>query len=151
MSSRQPTARCEHAAVGVGEKLFVWAGRKFGTEIQTTALDGFNVSAVVWEQPRHLHGSLPQGLRNAAITSEGENLYSFGGLTRSGHTNAVYQINLCTLVCRRLQPNSRFHAPRKSEGSRSVYFNNKLVVYGGLTSQGRYIDDLHVFNLEKSE
>ena len=150
MSSREPRARAWHAAVGVGDKLFIWGGGGDSTRIQTTTLEVFNVNSLSWEQTRQLKGSLPDSLCSAAVTSQKESFYSFGGYTLPGHyIDTVYEINSSTLLCRELPPNSPSHAPKKQQGSRSVYFKNKVVVYGGNTGQGRP-DEVHVFNLEKS-
>ena len=146
MSSRQPTARTWHSAVGVGDKLFIWGGHG-AIQIRTTTLECFNVSSLSWEQPQQLKGSLPDGLYNLAVTGDGRHFYA-----KSGRTNRVYEINPCTLLCRQLLKNSSIHAPQRQDGnrSRSVYFKNKVVVYGGVTEQDR-TDDLHVFDLDKSE
>lgn len=149
--ARQPTARVWHAAVGVGGKVFVWAGYNNSTTIQTTTVESFNVSALTWEQPRQLNGSLPDGLQKAAVTGDGENFYFFGGCTRSGCINTLYEINPCTLLCRELLPRGPSDSPSKQEGSGCVYFKNKLVVYGGYTSKEQYTDDVHIFDLDKSE
>ena len=150
MSSREPKARAWHAAVGVGDKLFIWGGGGDSTIIQTTTLEAFNVESLSWEQTRQLNGSLPDSLCSAAVTNEKENFYSFGGYTLPGHyVDTLYEINPSTLLCRELVPNSSSQAPEKQQGSRSVYFKNKVVVYGGNTGMGRP-DDLHIFDLEKS-
>ena len=148
MSLREPAARAYHTAVNVGAKLFVCAG--LGGSIQTTTLESFNVSALTWEQSQQLNGFLPDGLDNAAVTNDGENVYSCGGHTFSGRINTIYEINPYTLLCRELPPRNPSYAPKEHEGSRSVFFKNKLVVFGGDTKEGR-TDDLHVFDLGKSE
>lgn len=149
MSAREPRARAWPAAVGVEESLFIWGGYGYPTNIQPTTLEKFNVCSLTWEHPRQLNGFLPSGLNNSAITGNGD-FYSCGGDTASGRINTLYKINPCTLLCKELLPNSPSHAPQKQEGSRSVYFNSKIVIYGGYTGLGR-IGDLHVFDLEKGE
>lgn len=149
MSAREPTARAFHAAVGVGDKLFIWGG--YG-QTTTTTLESFNVCSLTWEKPRPLNGYLPSGLYNAAVTGDGEDFYSCGGETTSGRINTLYEINPHTLLCRELLPDSPSHAPQKQEGSSSVYFNRKIVVYGGYTVPSKQrTDDLLVFDLDKSE
>lgn len=150
MSAREPTARYCHAAVSVGDKLFVWGGYNHRKTIHTTSLESFNVSALKWEQPQQLNGSLPGGLRNAAVNSNSECAYTYGGYTDSIRLNILYEINPRTLWCRELLPNNPSHAPQKTSGCRMVDFNNKLVVYGGYTDEG-YTDDLLVFDLNRSE
>ena len=154
MSLRQPQPRESHAAVAVGEKLFVWAGDCGSTKIQTTTIESFDVPSGIWEQPQQLHGSLPDGLYGMAVASDGKSAYTFGG--RSGshpnytYYNTVYQINLSTLECSELVPKDLSFAPKKSYGSGMVLFNDKLVVHGGYTGQD-WTDDLHVFDIKTSE
>ena len=144
MSARQPTGRSRHAAVGVQDKLFIWGG--YGN-VKTSTLETFNVSALKWEQPRQLNGSLPDRLIDAAVTSDSEYAYTHGGLFGS---NFTHEINTRTLQCRELLPNSSSHAPQKTHGCCMVYFRKKLVVYGGIAKQ-TCTNDLHVFDLDTSE
>ena len=150
MSAREPTARFLHAAIGVEEKLFIWGGYGGKIRIQTSTLETFNVSTLQWEKPRQLNGSLPDGLHNAAVTSDSEYAYSYGGITGSTRFNSLHEINTRTLQCRELLPNSSSHAPQKTSGCRTVHFRKKLVVYGGSTGQ-TYTSDLLVFDLDKGE
>lgn len=145
MSAREPTPRANHAAVGVGDTLFVWGGRNDRTPIHTTTLESFNVSALRWEQPRQLNGTLPNGLRGTAVTSDSECAYTYGGSTDSTRLNTLYEITPRTLLCRELLPNWK-----KTLGCRTVLFKKKLVVYGGHTGQ-TCTDDLYIFDLDKSE
>ena len=139
MSAREPRARAWHAAVGVRDKLFVWGG--LGEEpIQSTTLNSFNVSTLTWEPPRQLNGPLPDVLGCSAVAGDGETFYSCAGSTgTSGCINALYKINPSMVLCREMLPNSPSHAPPKNQGSRSVYFKSKIVVYGGYTDQGHTI------------
>lgn len=149
MASRliEPTARFWHAAVGDGDKMFVWTGYGDFPEVQTTTVESFNVRSLAWEKPQQLKGSLPDCLRDAAVTSDGGSAYSVGGRTSSGLINTVYKINPRTLTCMELQPNGLSFPPQKQVCSRSVCFQRKLVVYGG----GADSDKLYVFDLDKSE
>lgn len=153
MSSRsvQPAARRSHAAVGAGTKQYVWGGHPVSS---TTTLESFDILSLTWEKPKRLLGSLPDGLWDMAITSEGDTAYSFGGRTGSypacTYFNTLYQINLSTLECKELVPENPSQAPTKTACSGVVYFNGKLVVYGGYTGQER-TDELHVFDLRTSE
>ena len=99
---------------------------------------------------QQLDGSLPDGLRNAAVTSDNEYAYTHGGYAGSTHLNCLNEINTLTLQCRELLPNSSSHAPQKTYGCRMVHFRKKLVVYGGLTGL-TCTNDLLVFDLDKSE
>ena len=148
MSAREPTGTYGYAAVGVQDKLYIWAGYR---NVKTSTLETFNVSALKWEQPRQLNGSIPDGLWNAAVTSDGECAYTHGGLlSDSTRLNSLHEINTRTLQCRKLLPNSSSHAPQKTHGCCMVYFRKKLVVYGGIAKQ-TCTNDLHVFDLDTSE
>ena len=150
MSTTEPTARYGHVAVGVGDRLFIWGGNNKRTPIQPTTFESFNLSALKWEHPRQLNGTLPDGLWNTVGTSDGEYGYTFGGYTGTTRLNTLYEINTRTLLCRELLPNSSSHAPKKVSGCRTVLYKKKLVVYGGYTGE-TCTDDLHVFDLDKSE
>jgi len=145
---REPKPRKRHAAVGVGRKLYVWAGN--GDGVQAATLESFDVSSEEWEQPRQLRGPLPEDLRNMAVATDGKNAYSFGGACGPHeYLNKLYQIDLSTLQCRELVPTNSSPVPKK--GSRMVYFNEKLVVYVGYLAEGGVIDELQVFDLKTSE
>lgn len=153
--SRQLQPRRNHAAVGVGKKLYVWGGNTGdSTKIPSTTLENFDVSSLTWGQPQRLDGFLPDGLWGMAITSDGEDAYTFGGRTGSypkcTYFNTLYYVNPSTLQCRELVPGNPSQAPKKASGCRMVHFNGKLVVHGGYTGGGR-TDQLHVFDLKTSE
>ena len=149
MSSQEPQPRYRHAAFGVGLKHFLWGGDGF-TQNQTTQIETFDISSGKWEEPRLLQGSLPDRLWSMAVTTDGEYAYSFGGYSGSTRTSNIYEINLRTMRCRELRPQSSSHAPKGTSASRIVCFDERLVVYGGYADQG-YTDDLYVFDLRKSE
>ena len=148
----EPQARYYHAAVGVGQTLHVWGGHGGGTSVQASTVECLDVPSATWQEPRQLRGHpLPDRLDNMAVTADGERAYSFGGDTGSGFSNAVYEVNMTSLECRELAPASASPAPSKKEGSGMVHYQHMLVVYGGLTSEGRPTDELHVFDLNTSE
>ena len=156
MATRQPLPRREHAAVGIGSKLYVWGGYGGSSKIKTTALETFDVTSVQWEQPQLLNGSsMPDGLWGMAVTSDGETAYCCCGVTGSHpnytYYNTVFQITPSQHLCKELQPTSPSDArPQETSYSRVVRFQDKLVLYGGYTGQ-RSTNELHVFDLKKSE
>ena len=156
MATRQPLPRERHAAVGIGSKLYVWGGEGDFSKIKTTALEIFDVTSVQWEQPQLLNGSsMPDGLQAMAVTSDGETAYCCCGLTDSFPTytyyNTVFEISPSQHLCQELQPASPSDAkPQRTSGSRVVRFQDKLVLFGGYTGQ-RWTNELHVFDLKKSE
>ena len=153
MASREPQRRKFHAAVGIGKHLFVWGGDGGSTKIRTTVVESFNVLSLAWEQPQDLQGSLPDGLCDMAVTCDGERAYFFGGRTGSyafTFHDSLYQVTPSQNLCQHLQAESASHAPAKTSGCCIVQFRDELVLHGGWTGEGR-TDDLHVFDLKKSE
>ena len=152
MATRQPLPRDEHAAVGIGSKLYVWGGDGGFSKIKTTALETFDVTSVQWEQPQLLNGSsMPDHLWGMAVTSDGETAYCCYG--RAGLTlyNTVFEITPSQHLCKELHPTSPSDASAQgTSGSRVVRYQDKLVLFGGFTGE-RWTNKLHVFDLKKSE
>jgi len=148
MSSREPRPRSRHAAVGVGQKLYVWAGH--GPNIHTTTVERFDVCSEAWDPPWQLKGAaLPEGFNNMAVATDGKKAYTFGGAIGDyPYFNTLYEVDLSTLECRELAPKTTSHAPKKS--SQMVYFNHKLVVHGGFMGPG-VTGELMVFDLRTCE
>ena len=154
MATRQPLPRTRHAAVGIGSKLYVWGGDGCSSKIKTTALETFDVTSVQWEQPQLLNGSsVPDGLHDMAVTSDGETAYCCCGRAGSypyPYYNTVFEITPSQHLCKELQPTSPSLTPEKTSGSRVVRFHDKLILFGGFTGERR-TNELHVFDLRKSE
>ena len=155
LRTAEPSARRNHAAVGFGANLFVWAGDGGpGSPVPSSVVERFNVVSTSWQEPRQLRGqSLPDGLRRMAVTSDGEKTYCFGGLvgplgSRQSH-NSLYCLDLSSLVCRVIVPSSESPSPRYD--SAMVHYRRKLVLYGGYTGGGSVSDELFVFDLDTSE
>lgn len=149
---REPQPRYGHAAIGVGEKLYVWGGCNDAAKIPPTILECYDVPSGTWEQQQTIRGFLPEGLRSSAVATDGQNAYTFGGKTsRVVRLRTIYQVNPSTLECKELVPRvSSAYDPKRLSGSTMVYFNQKLVVHGGSAGAGMIVD-LHVFDLTKSE
>lgn len=156
MWSQQPPPRESHAAVGVGQKLYIWGGIDESSDDETdaatvTMIESFDVPSLAWQRPEKLSRPLPSGLEGTAVTSDGVNAYCYGG--RIGHEtylNTIYQINPLTRQCKELVPKDPSCAPKRSSGSCIVYFDEKLVVHGGFTGQ-EWTNQLRVFHLRSSE
>ena len=152
LRTAEPSARCDHAGVGCGGNLFVWAGKGGpGSPVPSSVLERFNVVSTSWQEPLQLRGqSLPDGLRRMAVTSDGEKAYFFGGIDESFTLhNSLYCLDLSSLVCRKIVPSSKSPSPR--DHSAIVHYRRKLVLYGGHTGGGSVSDELFVFDLDTSE
>ena len=149
MSSRQPQARVQHAAIGVGKKLYIWGGFSGHGNIQTMTVESFDISSESWQQPMSFKlfqgQQLPDNLYATAITNACESVYFFGGVTGPNDTGftKMYHVNLSTLECRELESKNPSDAPEDLKGSRMVLFNGKLVHSGSA--------ELHVYDFKTSE
>ena len=148
MSSREPQRRNHHSAFGVGPKHFLWGGVG-STAIQTAQIESFDIFSTKWQEPLLLKGSPPGSLYGMAVTTDGDSAYSFGGCDAT-YSNSIYEINLRTLQCKEILPATSTSSPPGVAYSGLVFFNERLVVYGGYNAKGR-TNDLHVFDLRKSE
>ena len=146
--SKEPQPRDNHTAFNFGLKHFHWGGDG-GSVIQTTLIDTFDISSTKWEDPKVFQGSSCGPLWGTAVTTDGENTYTFEGYHSSTLINTVYEINPRTMQCREL-PHASSYSPPAMSYSGLVFFDEKLVVYTGCTDQG-LTSDLYVFDLRKSE
>lgn len=157
MASKEPQARESHAFVGAGQKLHIWGGFFGRHNAIDTKLQTFNVISQTWERPQELRGSCPDGLYNMAVTSDGESGYLFGGTTgvspKKIYYNSLHKFDPSTLQCKELVPKNPSRAPQKTAGSDMVFYDQKLVVYGGRTGSGAAAvqNYLSVFDLRTSE
>ena len=147
MSGRKDgqTSRWGQAAVGVGQTLLVWGG----LDVEETSLvEGFDVVSTTWRDARRLQGdSLPNGLYDTAVTSDGEMGYVFGGDYSGGTSDKLFAINLTSLECREQVPSPQSsYRPGPRSASAMVYGEGRLVMYGGVSSR-----EVEVFDLNKSE
>ena len=154
--SREPLPRSRHAAVGIGSKLYVWAGDHSHLTIQSRKLEIFDVPSMTWEWPQALYGSdMPDGLRGMAVTTDDVTSYTFGGATGSSNPytyhNMLFQVTPSQHLCQTLEPlNPVSTSQKKIAGSGIVHFKDKLVLYGGFTGLG-CTDELHAFDLRNGE
>ena len=152
MSFKEPQPRAVHAAVGVGQKLYIWGGVSLPSPIQTATIDIFDVPSLAWQQPQKLRGSqLPDGMRGMAVATNGENAYFFGG--NDSNTvcfNTLFKVDLSTLLCTEIGDKTSSAAPKEKSFSSMLYFDQKLVIHGGCDDKDD-TDELHVFDLRTSE
>ena len=149
---REPVARADHAAIGYHRYMAVWGGEgSGGVHIETSVVECFDVLSATWMEARQLSQYLPDGLCRMAVACDEERAYTFGGYTESGRINDVYEVDLTSLVCSKIEL-STHSAPSPSARSSSaiVISRRRLVNYGGHTD-GRASDELHLLDLDASE
>ena len=152
MSFKEPQPRAGHAAVGAGQKLYIWGGDS-SYPIQATTIDTFDVPSLAWQEPQELCGSQPRNkMWGMAVATNGETAYFFGGKTESNtYSNTLFKIELSTLLCEEINHRTFSTAPKEKFFSCMLYFDEKLVVHGGYTSAGEETEELHIFDLRTSE
>lgn len=153
----QPAGRDRHAAVAIGQKLYVWGGDGGDARIQTSRLESFDVISTSWQRPQQLTGDYPNTLWDMAVTTDGKNAYTFGGWTWSpgaisglDKCGRLYKIDPSALEVKELVPGYPSRTPSKTSSSDLIHFDNKLVLFGKLTDQDR-VESLHVFDLTAGE
>ena len=132
---REPVARAHHAAFGYHRHMAVWGGEGGrGVHIETLVVECFDVLSATWMEARQLSQYLPDGVHSMAVACDEERAYTFGGLTDSGRINDVYEVDLTSLVCSKIEPSAHY-APSPSARSSSaiVISRRRLVNYGGNT------------------
>ena len=153
---REPQARDKHVAVRWNRQMRIWGGRGgsggSGGHIDSNAVSCLDVLKGTWGvSTRSLSGeSLPDGLACMAVAWDKEKAYMFAGLvTSKKFINDIYEVNLSSLVCRKLKPATR-SAPPPSERNHSamIYWKRKLINFGGFTGPSS-TNDLYVFDLDE--
>ena len=150
----EPSARWFHAAIATGHSMLVLAGDdgSGGSSIDSSLVERFNATSTTWNQPHHLlNQTLPDDYSHMGVTSDGEKLYMFGGYVGRQRCNALYKIDVFSLECRELVPATSATSPTARSSCGLVYWNRRLVVYGGAIAAGTPTDELFVFDLNTSE
>ena len=158
---RQPVARYFHAAVSFHSNLLVWGGYCGTVGLDDSAVEHYDVLSMTWgEERQELRYLCLRGLRRMAIACDGEIAYTFGGRTAQfglliaqfGLINDIYEVDLRSLACNVIQPSADSGlAPSARSNSAIVISRRRLIGYGGYTLGGVASNELHVFNLDKSE
>ena len=150
----EPSARSHHAVLSIGQNMLVLAGDKGngGSSVDSSVMERFNATSTTWNQPQHLlNQALPDDYSRMGVTSDGEKLYMFGGFVGEQRCNTLYEIDVFSFECRELVPATSATSPTARSSCGLVYWNRRLVVFGGAIGGGPPTDELFVFNLNTSE
>ena len=150
----EPSARGFHAAIATGQSMLVLAGNdgSGGSSIDSSLVERFNATSTTWNQPHHLlNQALPDGYSRMGVTSDGEKLYTFGGYVGRQCCNTLYEIDILSLECRELVPATSATSPTVRSSCSLVYWNRRVIMYGGAIDAFIPIDELFVFDLNTSE
>ena len=132
---REPVARAFHAAIGYHRCMAVWGGEgSGGVHIETSVVECFDVLSATWTEARQLSQYLPDGLCRMAVACDEERAYTLGGRTGSRRINDVYEVDLTSLVCSKIEPSAHSApSPSARDDSAIVISRRRLVNYGGYT------------------
>ena len=143
----EPKARAGHASFRIGRYMYIWAGSGCRTDV----VERLNLSTFTYEQRHLTDSSAPDVLDSMAVTWDESHGYTFGGLgDRAQSLNSIYCLDFSTLKRIEIVPATGSDTPSPRSASGMVYFNRKLVVYGGLTDDG-ISSDLLLFDLDNSK
>ena len=160
--------RVDHFAAGVEERLYVWGGatenyHKIKSELESS-VEIFNTHLETWENI-DTKRSPPPGLYGGACASSGQYIYTYGGYDGASISLQGTLNQLDTKNCTWKQLSSYANGgPMKKSGCGMVFYQNKLVPFGGYigdsptgdTQPGASYKDgrtneLHVFDLKEGE
>ena len=148
MEQAEPKARAGHASFRIGRYMYNWAE----TGCRTDVVERLNLSTFTCEQRHLTDSSAPDGLYSMAVTWDESHGYTFGGRYGNGKMlNSIYCLDFSTLKCIEIVRATGTDTPSPRSASGMVYFNRKLVVYGGRTGGGSVSSDLLLFDLDNSK
>ena len=155
---REPVARNGHASVASHDHhhMLMWGGEGSSgvdyQDIETAVVESFDVLSATWVETQRLGQYLPDSLWRMAVACDEERAYTFGGETSLGRINDVYEVDLTSLVCSKIQLSAHSApSPSARQYSAIVISGRRLVNYGGWTPGGIALDELHVLDLDASE
>ena len=155
----EPKSRYGAISAAINSNFYLWGG--IGASV-LSEVNMFDSSSGAWTA-KHTTGTPPPGYMYGAFTSDGDIMYTYGGVEQNGgNTSCLYELSMNTLVWQLLSQ----EGPTKKRGSAMAAINGMLVLIGGHTkSPGEiqpgsqcveidddyYLNELHVYNLKTRE
>ena len=133
----EPTARFLHASFSLNNRVYVWGGLTVDFETGSEAdkiklgscIEQFNSDLEVWRQ-LNTAGTPHPGLLYAACVSDGENVFTYGGISGERLEGVLSRLNLETLTWSQLSPETA-GGPMRKAGCGLIIVQDKLVLIGG--------------------
>ena len=133
----EPAARFCHASFSLNNRAYVWGGRTVDFETGSEAdqnklgscIEQFNPDLEVWRQ-LNTAGTPHPGLSYAACVSDGENVFTYGGISGERLEGFLSRLNLETLTWSQLSPETA-GGPMRKAGCELIIVQDKLVLIGG--------------------
>ena len=132
-----------HNGALINSKYYFMGGSDFEAEqigsIYCLDLDNMSVSNIPLDSQDLKYASM------FTVNSYGDDLYIFGGFINKEYSAELFKINLTTAKVTRIQPKS--DKPRSRILHASLIINGDLIVFGGLESDGTYLNDIWKFSI----
>lgn len=163
----EPSPRYLHYAGSVNGQLCVWGGITEEFLLSQTNsvspfiynyVDTFDPYLEVWMRLPS-GGTQPPGLYAGASAAAGDFLYVYGGYDGQERHGSLHSFNIKTCTWKLLSAHTP-DGPRKKVGCGMLYYEHKLILFGGSSNptgniqpgalyNGRLTNELHVFDLEE--
>ena len=140
-------ARAGCVSATIDSKVFIWGG-ELSAGKDTSHLNNLYVIDTLREtwKPCPITGKHPQGYKFCSSTQSGNVLYVYGGDDNNDRTGLLFSLDLDLALWKELS--SHVHnGPRKKVASGMVVHEDKIIIFGGLTDDVEYTNELHVFDL----
>ena len=168
----EPPARSRHFAAPLRESLYIWGGESNRNDNLKVDFARFDPLSEQWTKfPIDGNSLTPPGLIDGACTSSDKSFYTYGGFstsTRSPLTGSLFEFNIQSANWTQLSAGNPQHSdcPTMKYGCKMVYYEGKLVLFGGCsgsdtygrfslvelpTYQTGYTNELHLFDLNNSK
>ena len=162
----EPSPRAFAFAAPAGGRAYMWGGladdfsaRK--AEMAAT-VEIFDADTEKWTRTLTTGSRPPVGLYGGATASDDHRIYIFGGFDVTSRHNSLHQLDTLTSDWKQLSPAHTLGGPMRKEGSRMVYYQDQLVLFGGrgapsgytqpgASYDGGWTNELHVFDLRKGK
>uniref|UniRef100_A0A7N0TLY7 Acyl-CoA-binding domain-containing protein n=1 Tax=Kalanchoe fedtschenkoi TaxID=63787 RepID=A0A7N0TLY7_KALFE len=153
VSGSRPMARYKHAAVVVGEKLYISGGSRNGRYLSDVQV--FDLRNLVWSSLRlgkdKINDNNTQELIPAtsghSMIAWGSKLLLIGGHSKQISTSVTVRfIDLETSLCGDLETSG--DVPRARGGHSATLVGSKIIIFGGEDFSRQILNDVHVLDLE---
>ncbi|XP_044460473.1 acyl-CoA-binding domain-containing protein 4, partial [Mangifera indica] len=157
VSGSRPSARYKHAAVVVGEKLYIVGGSRNGRHLSDVQV--FDLRSLVWSNLKlktELNGEMAEDsgsqevlppMSDHSMIKWGNKLLILGGHSKKSSVGMiVWYIDLETNICGVMETSGKVPAAR---GGHSVTLvGSRVVIFGGEDRSRKLLSDVHVLDLE---
>ena len=156
----EPKPRNSTLSAAINSKFFLWGGG--GASDDLSHVHVFDYSRGAWT-PKQTTGTPPPGYWFGASTSDGDIMYTYGGLDHHKRdTGCLYELNIKTLKWKLLS----HEGPLNKRDCAMAALKEMLALFGGRTSSlgdiqpgsqyvemgyHYYLNELHLYNLKTSE